>query len=296
MTAADYGIYATALIVWGTSWYAIKLQLGVVSPEVSLFWRFGLASMLMAAWVIIAGAPVRFPAEMHARFAAMGVTMFSTNFAMFYIGGLFVPSGLLAVIFSLTSILNVFLSAIFFREKLQWRVIAGSCLGVAGVMCLFYPEIVGTRFDTKAIFALVLGFCGALSFCTGNMIARTVQRAGVSLRSQNMWGMVYGTIWTGLLALLAGEPFIIDWSATYIGSLLWLTVFSTVVAFAAYLTLTRRIGPGRAGYVAVMFPIVALAISTVLEDFQWTAIAAFGVVLALAGNYLVLSRGAGKER
>lgn len=290
LAAADYGIYGVALFVWGTSWYAIKLQIGVVAPEVSLVWRFGAAALIMLAWVTVARAPVRFPAEIHVRFAVMGVTMFSTNFAMFYIAGSFVTSGLLAVIFSLTSIVNVLFSALWLRERLELRVAVGALLGIAGIGCLFYPEIRGTEFDVRALFALMLGLFGVLSFCTGNMVARTIQHSGISLRSQNMWGMVYGTLWMLVLALLSGERFIIDPSPAYLGSLAWLALLSTVVAFAAYLTLLRRIGPGRAGYVTVMFPVVALAVSTLLEDYRWTLVGGLGVALALAGNYLVLSR------
>lgn len=290
MQPADYAVYATALLVWGTSWYAIKLQVGVVAPEVSVFWRFSLAAAIMAAWVAVAGRPFRFPLAMHLRFAAMGVAMYSSNFALFYVAGQYVASGLLAVIFSLASILNVLFAAALFGERLEGRVVAGAVLGVTGVVCLFLPEIAGTRLNAEGMFALALGLGGVLSFSCGNMVARTVQQAGVSLMSQNMWGMVYGSLWIGLIAVFSGKEFTVDPTVTYLGSLLWLAVFSTVVAFAAYLTLMRRIGPGRVGYITVMFPVVALSVSTLLEGYQWSPIAGLGVALALSGNYLVLTR------
>jgi len=290
MTRSDLALYGTTIFVWGTAWYAIKLQLGVVSPEVSLFWRFLIATLIMIGWAMVAKTPLRFSVETHAKFAALGVTIFSTNFAMFYYASLFVPSGLLAVIFSLSSIINVFMAALLFGEKLEPRLVVGGLCGVVGVVCMFLPEIAGTDLNHNALFALLLGVCGVLSFCGGNMISRALQRDDIALLPANMWGMVYGTAWMGFIALLSGDAFIIDPSLTYVGSLIWLAIIATVVAFASYLTLMRRIGPGRAAYATVMFPVVALAISTLLENYQWTMIAGFGTVLALSGNLLVLTR------
>ena len=122
------------------------------------------------------------------------------------------------------------------------------------------------------------------------MISRFLHQAEIPLLPANMWGMAYGTLWMAFIAYVSGDRFVIDPGATYIASLLWLVFISSVVAFAAYLTLLRRIGPGRAGYATVMFPVVALAISTALEDYSWTFIAALGVALALFGNFLVLGR------
>lgn len=292
-TAGDFGLYGATLFVWGTSWYAIKLQLGVVAPEVSLVWRFGLATILMALWAWVSGVRLRFAAEIHARFAAIGVLMFSTNFALFYYAGLYVPSGLLAVIFSTASIGNMLFAALLYKDALTGRMIAGAVLGLAGVLCLFLPEVLGTVFDGKALFALAMGGVAVICFCAGGMVARSLQNAEVPLVAANLWGMVYGTAWMAVVAFLSGDPFIIDTSPAYLGSLLWLAFFSTVIAFAAYLSLLRRIGPGRAGYATVMFPVIALAISTVLESYQWTLVGGLGVLLALGGNLLVLRRSGG---
>lgn len=107
----------------------------------------------------------------------------------------------------------------------------------------------------------------------------------------NAWGMLYGTLWSALLAFLFGRTFTIDPSVTYLGSVLFSAVVSTVLAFAAYLTLLGRIGAARAGYATVMFPIFALLISTTLEGYRWTAFAIAGLVLVAIGNVLVVRGG-----
>ena len=73
-------------------------------------------------------------------------------------------------------------------------------------------------------------------------------------------------------------------------SLVYLALFGSVIGFGAYLTLLGRIGSDSAAYVTVLFPIVALALSTAFEDLRWSPIQLAGVGLALVGNLFVLGR------
>jgi drug/metabolite transporter (DMT)-like permease len=102
--------------------------------------------------------------------------------------------------------------------------------------------------------------------------------------------MTYGTILLLVINLARGNAFIIEPTVKYVGSLIYLAVGASVLAFASYLTLLRRLGPAQAGYTTVLFPIVALAVSTAFEGYIWTLLGAIGVVLAIIGNVLVLRR------
>ena len=126
------------------------------------------------------------------------------------------------------------------------------------------------------------------------MMSTVVQRRGVPLLSANAWGMTYGTLVLAGINLVRGNAFIIEPTLTYVGSLVYLAIGASVIAFASYLTLLRRLGAARAGYATVLFPIIALAVSTLLEGYVWTPLAVAGVALALAGNVLVLRRPAAK--
>ncbi|MEZ0167641.1 DMT family transporter [Microvirga sp. TS319] len=285
-----FGLYAATVFLWGVSWIGIHAQLGVVAPEMSVLWRFLLATILMWAWVLATGHRVRFGLADHLRFAAVGCCLFSFNFISFYYGGLSVPSGLLSVVFSLASVFNLVLSFVIFRQKVEPRVALGGVIGVMGIGLLFWPEIAGAGFNADALRGLGLCVMGTLFFCSGNMISTVVQRRGVPLLSATAWGMTYGCGVLLALNVLRGNAFIIEPTATYIGSLLYLSIGASVLAFMAYLTLLRRLGAARAGYSTVLFPIIALAVSTLLEGYQWTALAGIGVVFALIGNVLVLRR------
>jgi drug/metabolite transporter (DMT)-like permease len=288
------GLYVATVFLWGVSWIGIRAQLGVVAPEMSVLWRFALAALVTWGWVLMAGKPVRFPAADHLRFFATGCCLFSFNFISFYYGGLTVPSGLLAVVFSLASIFNLALGFVLFRQKVEGRVALGGAIGVAGIALLFWPEIAGAGFNAAALRGLGLCVLGTLIFCSGNMISTLVQRRGVPLISANAWAMTYGSLVLLAINLVRGNEFVIEPTARYIGSLLYLAIGASVLAFASYLTLLRRLGAARAGYTTVLFPIIALGVSTVLEGYVWTPVAAIGVALALAGNILVLRRPAAK--
>ncbi|MEM1286945.1 MAG: DMT family transporter [Pseudomonadota bacterium] len=287
----DYTLFGVSCFVWGTSWLALRMQLGVIAPEVSLVWRFALAGAIVFAWALAKRERLRFSASDHMIFFGMGVFIFSTNFVFFYYGGLTITAGLLAVIFSLASIINFLIGIIFFGQKPNPRRLGGAVLGAFGIGFLFWPEIAGTTFDRGALAALGLCVCGTVFFCVGNILSAKAQRRGLPILSTNAWGMAYGTLWIALLALIQGHEFTVEPNARYLGSLLWLAVFSSVIAFWSYLTLLGRIGGARAAYATVIFPLVALASSTLFEGYQWTIFAVIGVVLALTGNWLVLGGG-----
>lgn len=290
-TGFDLGLYAAIIFAWSTSWYPLSLQVGVVAPEVSLVWRFAGAATLMFLFLAITKRPIRFSLTDHGRFAILGVLIFSTNFLMFYYAALQgLASGLLSVIFSTASITSLILNAIISREKPDKRVALGGMIGIVGIACVFWPEISGTTLNHKALIGFFMGFLGVICFSLGGIFSARNQARGLPLVSMNSWGMFYGTVWMAAIALVRGQPFIIEHTAIYLGSLVWLILFSTLLAFAVYLTLLGRIGAARAGYATVIFPIFALMISTAIEGYQWTTLSMMGVALVLLGNYFVLSR------
>jgi drug/metabolite transporter (DMT)-like permease len=288
----DYGLYALTVLSWSVSWFAISLQVGAgVSPEVNLVWRFAIATVLMFAWVVLSGRQLRFPLADHLRFVAMGVLIFSSNFLFFYYGATYLVSGLLSVVFSLASVINMLLGAVVMRERPAPKILLGGLMGFGGIALMFFPEIAAHGLSGNTLTGLLLCICGTFSFCLGNLVSASNQKRGLPLISTSAWGMLYGTIWATFLALVMGKPFIIATTVPYISSLVFLAVISTVIAFAAYLTLLGRIGAARAGYATVMFPIFALLVSTVFEGYVWTLYAILGLLLVAFGNVLVIRGG-----
>jgi drug/metabolite transporter (DMT)-like permease len=289
LSAADYALYATVVILWGASWLPLRLQLGVVSPEVSGVWRFLVGGLIVFGWLIAVKGRIRFPLADHARFAILGATMFSFNFVSAYYAGYHLNGGLLAVLFSLTAVVNPVYAAVLGRGGLNLRIVSGALIGIFGVALLFGPKIVAGEGQAGTLAGVLLMLLSIFIFSTGNMFSAAFQARGLPVLSTNAWSMLYGTAFIALMALAQGQPFIVEWTPQYILSILWLAVAGTAIGFFAYVTLIGRIGTGRTGYVTVLMPLVALILSTFFEGYVWTIYAFGGVALVLIGNAIVLS-------
>ena len=288
--AFDALLYAITVFAWSTSWIAMKAQVATVAPEVSLLWRFMISAAIMWVWVTLRGERLVYRLADQVGFAGLGFFIFSMNFNLFYHGARGLPSGLLSVVFSLASVINLMMGFAIFRQTISARVLFGGLLGFSGVAAMFWPRIAGADFDAGAAFGLGLCVLGTTFFCTGNMISSVIQRRGISVIAASAWGMVWACGFLFVAALIQGVPFAFEVSVPYVTSLLWLSVVSSVAAFWAYFTLLGRIGAARAGYATVMFPVFALAISTVFEDYHWSIAAVVGLGLVLVGNLFVLRR------
>ncbi len=287
----DVFLYAITVIFWGTSWLAIKFQLGVVAPEVSVVYRFAISAALMLVLCAAARRPMRFSAKDHGFMALQGVCLFCTNYFFIYLGSQYLNTGLVAVAFSTLVIMNILGAVILFRTPIGTNVIAGALCGLTGITCVFWPEVGAFDLSQHGALGLGLTLIGT-GFASLGMLtsAWNQRRRALPVFQTNAYGMVYGTFFITLLSLVRGSPFDFDPSPAYVLSLLYLAVFATVIAFWSYLTLIGRIGPERAAYVTVLFPVIALALSTWFEDFEWTALAGGGIVLVLIGNAAILTK------
>ncbi len=279
---SSFSLYAATILIWGSTWYAIKLQLGEVEPIVSVAWRFALAAALLMGWCRWRGIPLRFSRQDHLGMAGLGLFLFSSNYAIFYYATGYVTSGLIAVVFSTIVIMNIVNGALLLGNRVSARTVYGAVVGIAGITLVFLPEI-----DGLDPFGLLLCLLGTLLASFGNMVSARNQRRGIPVVSANAWGMAYGTAFLLAAAAVGGASFGFETTLSYTASLLYLAVFGSVLAFGGYLTLLGRVGPERAAYVTVLFPVVALAISTLLEDYRWHAVSFLGVALVLFGNWLI---------
>jgi drug/metabolite transporter (DMT)-like permease len=288
LTAFDILLYAVVVLAWGFAWIGIHFQIGVVSPDVSIVWRFLIAGVVMLALAWWRRDRLHFTLQEHLGFALLGSMLFCLNFLLFYHAAVTLPSGLLSIVFSLASFFNVWLGVIFLGAPIDLRVVLGGLLGAVGMAAMFYPQFEGAGFHQCAVIALILCVLGTLAFCFGNIVSATLQRRGIPVFSASGYAMLYGCAATALYAAFRGHAFIVDWSQAYLISLVYLALIGSVLAFACYLTLLGRIGADRAAYVTVLGPVVALVVSTFVENFQWSIVAALGLAAVLIGNVLVL--------
>ncbi len=283
-------LYVVTVLVWGSTWFAIEHQLGVVSPEVSVFYRYLGAAALLFAWCLARGLNLKFDRRAHSRFVLLGLLLFCLNYIVTYHAQQYITSALTAIAFSTMLWMNIINARIFFGVRAGGLVISGAVIGVAGILILFMPQVDHVSFSDATLYGASLAIVGALIASLGNMVSQSAQNDDLPIIQSNAWGMLYGALLTGAIAFGQGKEFSFDWSTAYITSLLYLIVFGSIVAFGAYLTLLGRIGAHRAGYAMVMFPVVALVLSFLFEGLQITGNIVVGVVFVLLGNLFVIQR------
>ena len=281
-------LFAIATAIWGSTWLAIKFQLGVVAPEASVAYRFALAAVVLAIWCLARGDSLAFPPRTHAWIAAQGATFFGLNYIGVYVAERYVTSGLVAVVFSTIVFMTPIGTRIAFGTPITARFAIGATLGVAGVALLFLPELraVGEGGDAMRGIAYALGATAIAAI--GNLLTMRLQRDRVPIFAGTAIGMAYGALSAAAAATLTGVAWTFDASFAYVASLVYLVVFGSIVAFGAYLMLLKRVGAGPASFVGVSTPVVAMLLSTLFEGYRWTWVAVVGVALAVAGNLLAL--------
>ncbi len=288
--ASDWLLFLVPSFIWGTTWLAIKFQLGNVAPEVSVVWRFGLASLLLLAFCAVRGVPLRFDLRTHASLVAMGILQFALNYVLVYRSEQYLTSGLVALVFGLLVLWNIAGARLFFGTPLSAPVLVGAALGLVGVTLVLSPELRGLRTMPGEATGVALGVLGTLAASAGNLWSQRVYRRGVAVVPSTAWAMLYGALSVALYCGLRRIPFSFERSIPYAASLAYLALFGSVFAFISYLTLLHHIGAGRAGYSAVVIPVLAMATSTVFEGYRWSGPALGGMALVLAGNVLMLRR------
>lgn len=285
-------LFAGCVAIWSTTWLAITFQLGTVAPEISVFYRFFLASVLLFGYCALRRLPLRFGWREHAWLFLFGAGTFGVSYVFVYCAEQYVVSGVVAVGYSASPLLALVGTRLFFGQAMARRVGAASLLGILGIALVFYPELAllerGSRSERGAVFTVL----AVLVAFAGSMVAYRNQRAKLPLWQSMAWGMLYGSLLSLAIGLASGKALAFVATPAYLASLVYLSVFGSIVAFAGYLTLLKRIGPARTGYIGVMVPVVALFISAAFEGFRFHALTWAGIALSLAGNVLVLRKNA----
>jgi drug/metabolite transporter (DMT)-like permease len=285
-------LFLTTAFIWGTTWIAIKYQLGIVHPLWSLTYRFGIASLILMIICALGGYSLKFSMKDHCRIALQAVFLFSINYLFFYIGTDYFVSGIVAVLFASITMMNILNSRLFLSIPLSLSAFIGSFLGIIGLVCIFSTEVIRLcQKDLSYILeGLVLCLGGTLWASFGQTLATSNIRHSLPVMQTNAFGMAYGSFITSGIAVFMGIPATFDFSMSYMGSLIYLSLFGTVLAFGTYLKLVGNIGPGRASYAFVLIPLIALIISSFFEGYNWDKYSLAGVSMVVMGNLIVLSR------
>jgi drug/metabolite transporter (DMT)-like permease len=268
-------------LIWASTWHVILYQLAETPALYGVAWRFALAALMLAGVAWHRGQSLRVPAKLHGWMMFTGTVQYGLNYLGVYEAEHFIPSGLVAVLFSLMVFVNAITGAWLLGRPLTQRALVCAVLGVAGVTAVFWPEVLAASARPQAGLGLAWGLMAVACACTGNVLTLKLTTRGVALVPLLAWCMGYGALGMLLVALASGQGFAVGHSLAWWLSLIYLSALGSVLAFLAYFRLGQLHGPGRAALTSVVIPVIALAVSAAFEGWQPHALSYLGAALCL---------------
>ena len=286
----NFILFGITLFCWSPTWYIIKFQLGYVDPLISVFYRFLTASIIIFIYLIIKNKKLRFSLNHHIWFLFFGICLYSLNYVFFYLSNTYLISAFPAVVFSTVVIMNILGEAFYFKKKPSLKTLIGAIIGMIGIIIIFNDEIFNFSLNNGVHVGLSLALLGTFSASTGNMIYQRNLNNNFPLIQTLAYAMLYGSLITLLITQLKGTELLFEYSFSYIASLTYLSIVGSIFAFIFYLKLLEKVGAGRAGYVGVVMPVLALLISTIFEGLMWQTDLIIGLPILIVGAILVINQ------
>lgn len=281
-------LFITACLIWGSTFFAITLQLGEVAPAVSVVYRFALASAVLFAWCAVRGDRLLMPWRTQRWMMLQGCATFALSYICTYTSEQYLVSGLVAVLFALMVFWNPILNRLVFGTPLSWRTWSAGAVAICGVVLLFFQSIHGAWNEIRSggnghfLLGLALALTATLASSVGNVVVIKVREQSSNVLLTMAWSMLWGSTLVALWVLVSGQSFSMPSTATYWGGLLYLSLLGSVIAFAAYFTLIHRIGSDKAVYIGVVTPVISVLLSIQLEHFRPGPMEWGGMVLCLS--------------
>jgi len=283
-------LFIATLFCWSPTWYLIKFQLGYVDPLVSVFYRFFTASLIIFLYLIIKRKSLKFSFNQHIWFLFFGTCLYSINYVFFYTSNTYLVSAFPAIVFSNVVIMNILGEWFYFKKKPTIQTLIGAAIGMTGIIIIFNREIFIFSLSNGTHIGLFLALLGTFCASTGNMVYQRNLNNNYPLIETIAFAMLYGSLITLLITQLNNTELLFEFTFRYIASLTYLSVFGSIFAFIFYLKLLEKVGPGRAGYVGVVMPVIALLISTIFENLEWRIDLIIGLPILLIGAVLVINQ------
>lgn len=290
MKINNFFLFTIPALIWGTTWYAIKFQLGTVNPLLSIAYRFAIAGVLLLIICRILKLNLKFSLRNHFYILLQALSLFSINYWLVYFAELNLTSGLVAIVFSLMIFLNIFFNSIILKAGVRKEVLIGGILGFTGTLIVFKNEFQTFSLSDRSFYGLILSLISVVLASLGNIASAYNQKNNLPVIQTNAFGMTYGSLFTFIVALIAGKELIFDLSVSYIFSLVYLSLLGSIVAFGAYLKLIGNIGPDKAAYIILITPLIAIIMSIIFENYILHKSAIIGIVLLISGNIMAMNK------
>ncbi len=272
-------LYAINVLIWSSTWVAIKIGLEDVPPLLSAGVRFVIAGVALLALARALGRPLKTDVRLA---AVLGLLPFAAAYGLIYWGEQYVPSGLAAVLFGVMPLYSATLASVALAdEPLRARLVAGIAVAIGGLSLAFGESL--ALGDAKwALLAASACALAPLASAIGNV---AIKRRGQRLDpiALNGWAMLGG----GALLLAVSAPAEdwagAAWSAQAIGSVAYLAAIGSAFAFVTLTMLLRELPAVTVSYITLLLPFGALVFGAALYDERITLAAVGGALLVASG-------------
>lgn len=283
-------LFAICTLIWGSTWIAITYQIGHTAETLAVAWRYTLAALCLGLLCMVRGLPFKLPLHIHIKMAGVGFFLYCLNYTLLYMAQAHIISALLALMSSSIIYFNVVLRRWWLKQPIRLEVVVGATFGLAGIICLFVPEFSKVSMDAALAAGLSIAFVSFFSASIGNVISERILTLGTPVIQMNFYAMSYAMVMLYVTAWFTNDILVIPTAPEFYLSLLYLAIFGSVLAFGSYMKLLKQIGADKAAYVVLVYPIVALVISTFFEGYTWSWLSVLGVAVVLVGNAIAMGK------
>lgn len=274
--------------IWGSTWFVITGQIDGVPPAWGVFYRFLLATPAMFLLAVATGKSLRLGKQGQMLAIGVGIAQFCGNFLFVYHAELHITSGIVAVMFALLMVPNALFARFFLGERVQGGFVLGSAVAIVGVVLLLVHEWQSAPMGDNVALGIVLTVGGILAASLANVVQANDVGRKLPMVSLLAWAMVYGVIADALFAWVTAGPPPLPQDWHFWAGTAYLAIIGSVVTFPLHYNLVREIGAGKTAYNSLVTVCVAMLLSTLFEDYRWSALAIGGAALALLGMVIAL--------
>jgi drug/metabolite transporter (DMT)-like permease len=283
-------LFVICTLIWGSTWISIHFQLGEVHPVLSVGYRFISAVIIMGIYCRIMGIRLALPWHIHRQMIVVGLSIYTLDYCLLYASQEYLISALTALMSASIIYFNVFFRRWLLGKPVRIEVILGALIGSIGVGLVFFPQFSNVEQSAGLWLGIGLAMISFVFAALGNVVSERILDKGADVLPMNFWSMCYGCVFIFSYVFISDIPLVLPTNSEYYWSLLYLTVFGTIIAFGVYMKLVQRVGSDKSAYVVLLYPIVALILSTLFEGLGWHWQGFLGITLLLIGNAIAMGK------
>lgn len=283
-------LFITLSLVWSFTWIAGKYQINAgILPEFAVFYRFFTASIFVFCISYFSGLKLKITLPDLMIIIIYGLSASCLNFIFFYYAAIYMPTGLSAIVFSLSIIMSIFIGKYCFgiANTVNIKTVFFTLLGVVGLVCIFLPQFSTMGQYPMAWKGVVLAFLATLSFTTGSNYFQS-RKVSLDLPVVFAYLTLIGSLWALLIGFLevlktpeATLSIIPNLSISFVVSFLYTSIIGTGIGYLCFLMLIKRIGSVKASYTSLVSPVLALYVSSLFEGYKFSFSTFVGIIMII---------------